>query len=335
MKKIIALMLVMLLVFSLVGCKSKGYTDDEEIAVIAGDETQVDIDEDNGVNEQEQKAEETPTETVDVTDDITESTDTVVDTSAEGAGIVTDATQSEQTADSVIENKSESKDINQLEYDNQGLNTICSPTYEPFRFDTVSDMINTLKTHEYVVSEEERKGLEERFSSHTDKQLAADRISKIGTKDDVRYDEFNVDSIKYFYMIKEIPGYTLSCIELSDKRIYYTYVPTGKEKITDEDKISVIYMRNEHFVTDSYFEDYIEYYNFRAKEKEGKILDKNDSVGGLLCGDDFLYTKYERSDFAVIEFSVENTMIRILSNSELANYEALKKLCVAEKVVVK
>ncbi len=33
MKKIIALMLVMLLAFSLVGCKSKGYSDDEEIAI--------------------------------------------------------------------------------------------------------------------------------------------------------------------------------------------------------------------------------------------------------------------------------------------------------------
>ena len=42
-KKNIAVMLVLLLAFSLVGCKSKGYTDDEEIASVAGDETQVDI----------------------------------------------------------------------------------------------------------------------------------------------------------------------------------------------------------------------------------------------------------------------------------------------------
>ena len=60
-KKNIAVMLVLLLAFSLVGCKSKGYTDDEEIASVAGDETQVDIQENTGINEQEQKTEEKST----------------------------------------------------------------------------------------------------------------------------------------------------------------------------------------------------------------------------------------------------------------------------------
>jgi len=40
MKKIIALLLVMLIAFSLVGCKSKGYPDDNEIAVPADDDVQ-------------------------------------------------------------------------------------------------------------------------------------------------------------------------------------------------------------------------------------------------------------------------------------------------------
>lgn len=44
MKKIIALILVMLIAFSLVGCKSKGYPDDEEIAMPADDDIQENTD---------------------------------------------------------------------------------------------------------------------------------------------------------------------------------------------------------------------------------------------------------------------------------------------------
>ena len=120
---------------------------------------------------------------------------------------------------------------------------------------------------------------------------------------------------------------------MTEKEIEFIYAPIEEEKITvGEDTINVKYMRNEHFVTDSYFEDYLEYY--KIKEKEGKILDKNDSVGGFLYGDDFLYKKYENAYYATIIFPVENTRIEIFSRSDTANYETLKKLCVAEKVVV-
>ena len=97
-------------------------------------------------------------------------------------------------------------------------------------------------------------------------------------------------------------------------------------------EIYVSYRRVDSIITDSYFEDYMEYH--KIEEKKGKILDKNDSVGGFLDGEDFLYRKYEQSDLATIIFPVENTIIEIWGHGNMANYEALKKLCVAEKVVV-
>ena len=55
----------------------------------------------------------------------------------------------------------------------------------------------------------------------------------------------------------------------------------------------------------------------------------------MIYGDDFLYKKYEGDNYATIMFPVENTIIEIIGHGDMANYEALKKLCVAEKVVVK
>jgi len=327
MKKIIALMLVMLLAFSVVGCKSKGYTDDEEIAVIAGDETQADIQENTGINEQEQKTEEkadTPQETVDESDKTTEasteSTDKDIDTSTESDGNTDNGIEKDQTTN---ENQTESlnkkDDINQIEYEKQKIQTCSGRAYDAFKFNCISDMVNTLKTHEYAVTEQDRKFMEEYAASLSEEKDRQDILSRFGTKNDVRYDDFKTDKINYFYKIKDFEGYTLSKIVLEEKNIIYTYSPIGKEKVTDENKISVYYLRPEEFLTDSYFDDYVEYYKNTTVTKDG-----------------FIYEDYyEKHGFATIIFPVENTIIEIFGNGDMANYEALKKLCVAEKVVVK
>lgn len=322
MKKIISLILVMLIVFSLIGCKSKGnISADEEIAFTAGEESQVDITPQNQKTEENKESEkeeqkDTVKETVKIPDDTT-------DKSAE----ITDSTGAEQN----FESKDENEIVNQVALDTP---TMCEGmVYEDFSFNSISDMIHTIKTHEYVMSDEERKYMEECFSTLTDKQLAAEYTLRSGTKDDIRFENFNIDGIEYFYKIKDIPGYTITIVALDKKQIQFVYVPVGKEIITEEDKIHVTYIRNEHFVTDSYFDDYMEYYKIR--EKTEKVLDKNDSVGGFLYGDDFLYTKREHRNYAFMRFAVENTMIEIIGNGDMANYDALKKLCVAEKVVVK
>ncbi len=335
MKKIIGLLLVMLIMFSLVGCKSKGNINvDEEIVFTAGEESQVDIQENIGANEQEQKGEEKEDTVKDKQIDISnEKTDAPDDTVSNNIVVENNVTSTQQNEETNIEIQDNKGALNQLEYERQKLETCSGKPFANFRFSCISDMINTLKTREYIATDSEKAEMEEACSTLSNQKEKEEILLKFGTKEDIRFNTFKTDSIEKFYKIKDIPGYTLSDIYLREKDISYIYSPIGKEKVTNEDKIKVAYLRPEDFVTDSYFDDYIEYH--KIKEKKGRILDKNDSVGGFLYGDDFLYNKYEGDDYAIIMFPVENTIIEIIAYGETANYEALKKLCVAEKVVVK
>ncbi len=330
MKKIIALTIVLLIVFSLVGCKSKGYTDDEEVTVIADDKTQADIQENIGANEQEQKAEkaeDTSKENVDKSDKTTETSTNTEDISND----VTDTQQNQTSIEDTVTNvQVEKDDVNQLELDLQK-NPYGGDDTSRLKFKSIEEMVECIKEPQKFKGDVLKEAITE--LDLVNYKNSQNEFEQQGGKGDFRFERFKTANLEYFYKIKDILGYTISDIEVSREIVRIYYSPISVEKVTENDKIMVTYYRPDDFVTDSYFEDYMEYH--KVKEKKGKILDKNDSVGGLLYGDDFLYTKHERSDFAVIKFPVENTMIEIFSNSELANYEALKKLCVAEKVVVK
>ena len=120
-KKIIALILVMLLSFSLVGCKSKGYTDGEEVAVIAGDETHVDI---NETISSEQTNENTDNQTSNNTVDEQPSVEKAEETTTE-------------------------KKINQVELESQPY--IEEDTYDWWlTFNNIADFVTALKTKKYV-----------------------------------------------------------------------------------------------------------------------------------------------------------------------------------------
>ncbi len=265
-----------------------------------------------------------------ISEENTVETENTTNTLTDNVNVPDDVIKTEQSDDFVTENNTvildEKEKVNQLALELEKHPTGSNP-YPEFVFTNITDMINTIKTREYTISNKERIELENRFSKISDEQQKLDRIAKIGTKNDMRFERFKTDDIKYFFKIKDIPEYTLSNVYLGEKHILYCYVPLGKEKINEDDILRIKYLLPTDFVTDSYFDDYIEYHNVKNWNLVG-----NDSV---ISSDDHLYIKFDKSESATIIFPVENTIIEIRGHGDMANYEALKKLCVAEKVVVK
>ncbi len=197
------------------------------------------------------------------------------------------------------------------------------PLPHDFCFNSVENAVKAIKTREITVSYEERKSLEKHYSTLTEEKDRIDRISKIGTKNDSRFESFKTDQIKHFYKINDdkAPDFKLSRVSISYRSVNYTYTLNSNSKLSSDSSISVMYRRPDtfDFETDSYFNDYIEYYG-----------------RGDLTEDGFIFKDYkERFGFATIMFAVKNTVIEITGHGDMANYEALKKLCVANKVTIK
>lgn len=330
-KKAIAVMLVLLIVFSVVGCKSKGYTDDEEIAAVAGDETQADIDKTEKTDGTEQVVEEKEQNKETANEEQAETTDKNVETPSESNS---DKPSEDTTSKDIVDEQpsvekvedvtskqdtTTEKKVNQVALEKQPHDEVHNPT--PFIFYNIDDLVTALKTRKITVYEEEKALLQKYYSTIVDEQDRTNILSRIGTINDDRFDIFKTDKMKFFYKLKndEIPGFEIDQIRLSSNGIGYNYKLAEGSTYSEDSDIFVRYYRPDDFVTDSYFDDYIEYY-------------KNTTV----TEDGFIYEDYcEKHGFSVIMFPVENTIIEIRGHGDMANYEALKKLCVAEKVVVK
>ena len=232
----------------------------------------------------------------------------------EGGGLAAATDTSEQKdTDSIAE------DINQLELDIKN-NPYGGDSTSRLKFKSVSEMVMCIKNPEKFTGNVLAEATDDiEYENYKNRQ---EEFEKKGGKGDYRFEYFNTSDLNYFYTIKDIPEYTLTDVELSGDIVRFYYLPDGEEKVTENDKIMVTYYRPDNFVTDNYFEDYAEYYQKTILEEKYIYQDNWSSDN-------------EEWNFSTIAFPVENTMIDIYAKSEdLKSFEALKKLCVAQKVIV-
>jgi len=198
----------------------------------------------------------------------------------------------------------------------------CSDPPPAFCFDSVDEAVKAIKTHEYTIGDDERKAMEAEYARIIDEQERIDAISKIGTKDDHRFEGFRIDNINYFYKLKsELRDFELDGIYVSSEYINFYYKLKSNSNLAEDSKITVHYLRPDTFAfeTESYFDDYVEYYGT-----------------SVLTEDNIIYEKWSSNDrIATAIIAAGNSIIEITASGDMADYDTLKRICNVQKVTVK